>query len=295
MTNFFRAFGDALKSLKRNFSVTVASMATVFATILIFGVFLMLATTVNSLVRNVEEQIQVRLYLNKDFTQTQKSAIETKISNQVGVKGSVFESRQEAFKNAEKNLGTEYNYLQGFDPVNKNPFPDSFIVTLEKPEYIEKFVANLEKEPGIESVGNDSETVNQIISWGNTIRNVGIIIFVILILVSLFLIGNTIKLAVFGRKREIEIMKFVGATNWFIRWPFIIEGVIIGLVGAVLAVIALYFGYQYAYTQAHISVPFITLPSPDFIVKWLSWQFALAGIIIGAIGSFLSIRKHLNV
>lgn len=295
MSNFFRAFGDAFKSLKRNFSVTIASIATVFATILIFGVFLMLALTVNSLVKNVEEQIQVRIYMVENFTQTQKTNLEKKISNQVGIKEIIFETRQEAFKNAQESLGSEFNYLQGFDPVNKNPFPDSFIVSLDKPEYIDKFIEAVGKEPGVESIGNDSDTVNKIINWGKTIRTVGFIIFGVLVLVSLFLIGNTIKLAVYGRRREIEIMKFVGATNWYIRWPFIIEGIMIGLAGALLAVGALYVGYRYAYVQAHIAIPFITLPDPSVIKYWLSWEFAVAGIIIGAAGSFLSIRKHLKV
>lgn len=295
MNNLFRAIGDAFKSLKRNFSVTFAAIATVFATILIFGVFLMLAFTVNSLVRNVEEQIQVRVYLNKDFTEAQKTSIEKKIKEQVGIKEVKFETRKEAFENAEKSLGKEFNYLQGFDPVNKNPFPDSFIVNLDKPEYIQKFIDSIKNEPGIESIGNDSDTVNQIISWGKTIRTIGFVIFGILILISLFLIGNTIKLAVFSRRKEIEIMKFVGATNWFIRWPFIIEGIIIGLIGAALAIVVLYFGYRYAYVQAHLAIPFITLPDPSIIRNHFSWQFSIAGILIGAFGSYLSIRKHLNV
>lgn len=90
-------------------------------------------------------------------------------------------------------------------------------------------------------------------------------------------------------------MKFVGATNWYIRWPFIIEGIIIGVLGAGIAVVMLYYGYRYAYTQAQISLPFVSLPSPSIIREWLSWQFVIAGMLIGALGSFFSIRKHLNV
>ncbi len=295
MINFFSAIGGALKSLKRNFSVTLASIATVTATILIFGIFLMVALSVNHLVRNVEEQTVVRVFLVNEATQEQKTALESLINSQPGVQKLTFEDRVSAFNNAKAGLGSDSSLLEGFTADANNPYPDSYIVNLERPDFAQSFVSSVTGQGGVESVSNDSDTVNTLINWAKTIRMAGVIIFAILILVSLFLIGNSIKLAVYGRRKEIEIMKFVGATNWYIRWPFIIEGIIIGVLGAGIAVVMLYYGYRYAYTQAQISLPFVSLPSPSIIREWLSWQFVIAGMLIGALGSFFSIRKHLNV
>lgn len=292
MSKLFYFIGDALKGLKRNFSVTLASIFTVLLTLFIFGMFMMLAVTTNTIVRNVEEKIEVTVFLNKNVSEDTKKNIESKIKEQYGILEVKYESKEEAFNKAKETMA---DYLKDRDPVKNNPFPASFIVRLQKAEYIDKFIKNLSGVKGIEEIGNADDTVKKIVSIGRTLKIAGFVIFALLILVSLFLIGNTIKLAVYGRKKEIEIMKFVGATNWFIRWPFILEGIIIGVIGAIGAIALLYFGYRYAFTQLTVRLPFITLPSPSYIRNTLSWQFTLAGIGIGAVGSFLSIRKHLNV
>lgn len=295
MNKIFDPIAAAGKSLKRNFSVTLASVATVTATIFIFGIFLMLALSINSLVQNVEEQTVVRVFLEDGTTQEQRTNLEGIIAGQEGVTSFIFEDKVTAFNNAKAGLDEDSNLLDGFSAHGINPYPDSYIVELSAPEYADPLAQATDGQPGVESIANDSETVNTLISWARTIRTVGVIIFVILILVSLFLIGNNIKLAVINRREEIEIMKFVGATNWYIRWPFIIEGILIGLVGAGLAVVILYFAYRYAFLQAQFSLPLIALPNPSVITQWLSWQFLIAGALIGAVGSFFSIRKHLNV
>lgn len=295
MNNLLRTIQDAFKSLRRNLATGLASMATVAATLLIFGVFLMLAFSINSLVKNVEAQTVVRVFMQDAATDAQNKAANAKLKGQPGVKSVVYETKVQAFNKAKESLADDDRLLEGFSPEGKNPYPNSFIVTLEKPEFAENIVTVGGKIPGVESVANDSDTVRMLISWSKTIRTIGVIIFSILVLVALFLIGNSIKLAVFGRRREIEIMKFVGATNWYIRWPFILEGIILGLIGAIAAVILLYLGYRYAYGQARLSMPFVSLPSPSVISHYLSWQFALAGAAIGALGSFFSIRKHLKV
>ena len=283
---------EAFKGLKRNFSVTIASIFTVIATLFIFGVFMMTAKTTSTIVKSVEEKIEVKVFMNKNFTSEEKDNVEKKIKEQPGVADIQYESREDAFNKAKEMMG---NYLNDKDPINNNPFPASFVVKMEKPEYIEPFIKNLTGTQGIEEIGNEGEVVDKVIAIGKTIKIVGIGITVLFIVVSIFLIGNTIKLGVFARRREIEIMKFVGATNWFIRWPFILEGIIIGLVGSAIATLLLYFGYQYAFTQLHIRIPFIILPSPEIIKNDLSWKFILSGVLIGAIGSFTSIRKHLKV
>ncbi|PKK39743.1 Cell division protein FtsX [Clostridiaceae bacterium JG1575] len=295
MNNFFMGIGDALKSLKRNFSVTLGSMATMMATMLIFGVFLMVATSINHLVRSVEEQTVVRVFLKEEASPAQRSRLEKSMESQLGVAQITFEDKVTAFQKAQAALGNDSKLLEGYDAHTRNPYPNSYIIRLEKPEYSENFVKSTAKASGVESVANDSDTVNLLIRWANIIRVAGMVIFAVLLVISIFLIANAIKMAVYGRRKEIEIMKFVGATNTFIRWPFIIEGILIGLIGAALAVVLLYFGYRYAYTQATIGLPFVTLPHPEVVLTTYSWTFALGGMAIGAVGSLFSTRKHLNV
>lgn len=120
-------------------------------------------------------------------------------------------------------------------------------------------------------------------------------LFAILIGVSLFLIGNTIKITVYSRRKEIGIMKYIGATDWFIRWPFIIEGMIIGLVGSIVGCILLYYGYSIVYTKASATLFLVKFIHPSYVLTTISWQFLLMGMLIGSIGSILSIRKFLAV
>lgn len=294
MSKFKTFFLDAIKSLKRNRTISLASVATVAATLFIFGVFLLVAMTINSSVASVESKVEIKAYLTEAATEEEKSAVLSTIEAVEGVKEVRYESKEEAFANFKNQLGDNNAILAGYTEVN-NPMPNSYVVSLNTPEAagpVEDAVMGLS---GVEQVGNERSTVEMIISIAKTIRTVGVIIFVILIVVSLFLIGNTIKLTVFSRRREIGIMKFVGATDWFIRWPFLIEGVIMGLAGAVIAVGVLYASYNYAYAEVTKSFFYAGLTSPQYVLSTMSWQFILAGIGIGAAGSFMALRRFLDV
>ena len=148
---------------------------------------------------------------------------------------------------------------------------------------------------GVEDVGNERETVERIIGLAKIIRTMGVVIFIILVLVSLFLISNTIKLTVYSRRREIGIMKFVGATDWFIRWPFLIEGMIMGLIGGIIAVGVVFFAYQLVYADITQSLFYAGLVKPSEVLNSFSWQFGLTGLVIGALGSFIALKRFLDV
>lgn len=283
---------DALKGLKRNFSGTITSVFTVALSLLIFGALLMGIYTTKSIVSNVESKLEVKVFLNKNYTPEEKNNIEQKIKGQFGVSDVQFESKEEAFNKAKESME---EYLKDKDPVNNNPFPSSFIVKMEKPEYIEKFIESLKDTQGIEQVSTQGDVVEKIVSIGKIARYIGAALTGVFMIISVLLIGNTIKLVINARKKEIEIMKFVGATNWFIRWPFILEGLIIGLLGSAISIGILYLSYRTTFNYLSVNVPFFILPKPSIILNTLSWQFVLAGMLVGAVGSFTSLRKHLNV
>ena len=287
-------FSDAFKSLKRNKTITITSIITVAATLFIFGVFLLVAKTVNIGVASVEEKVEIRAYLEEDIKSLDKEFILKTINEIEGVKEVKYESKEEAFNNFKERLGDNNAILAGFSD-DKNPLPNSYVVSLSEPEAAITVEEKIQSLNGVEDVGNERETVEKIVSLSNLIKKVGIAIFILLALVSLFLISNTIKLTVYSRRREIGIMKFVGATDWFIRLPFIIEGMIMGLIGGLLSIGFVYVAYRYIYLDITTNLFYAELLNPAYIINMLSWQFVITGMAIGAIGSFIALRRFLDV
>lgn len=291
-------FMDALKSIKRNKTLSTVSSATVAATLFILGILFLILLNVNSGIGNVESQIQVQVYLKNDITIDQQMNILNKITDTNGITSIQFESKDEAFQKFKKQLGDKNKSLvNGLDP--STTMPNSYIISLSNPSYSSIVVKALENEgtpiAGIDKINDGRELVNKIVSITNTIKWVGIVIFLILIGVSLFLIGNTIKLAVYSRRREIGIMKYIGATDWFIRLPFVIEGMILGFAGSVVSTIIVYYVYRIFYDKFSNSFMMSSLISTSYVWISMSWKFVLAGMFIGALGSIISIRKFLEV
>jgi len=285
---------DALKSLKRNKTITLASIITVSATLFIFGVFLLVAQTINMGVESVESKVEIKAYLDENITTTEQSNIESIINEVEGVKEVYYETKEEAFENFKERLGEDNSILTGFSE-ERNPLPNSFVISLLEPEAAMRVEDALTGVRGVEDVGNERETVEKIIGLAKLIRSMGIVIFIILVLVSLFLISNTIKLTVYSRRREIGIMKFVGATDWFIRWPFIIEGMFMGLAGGVIAFGVVYSAYRLVYADVTQSMFYAELVTPVYVLQNFSWQFGVTGLVIGALGSFIALKKFLDV
>ena len=287
-------FVDALRSLKRNRTVSMASVATVAATLFILGVFLLIVFNVNEGVQELGSKLQVKIYLKDDITIADKSAIEKALDNVQGVTEIKFEDKNDALEKVKKQFGEDSKSLiQGFE--KKNPFPNAYVVSVQKPEIVNNVVKAAEGLNGIEKIKDVREIVDKIIKLTNTLKVVGLALFVILISVSLFLIGNTIKLTLYSRKKEIGIMKFVGATDWFIRWPFIIEGMMLGVSGAIISTGVLYYVYRLIFLKYTNVLLGVNLINPHFILSTTLWQFMLGGLFIGAMGSIMSIRKFLIV
>ncbi|GLC29664.1 permease-like cell division protein FtsX [Clostridium omnivorum] len=285
---------DALRNLRRNRTLSTASAATVAASLFILGVFLLTILNVNVAIKDVESKVEVKVFLKEDIKMNEQSDIEKAIKDTAGVVDVTFESKNDALKKLQEQLGEENKDLvQGLE--KDNPMPTSFIVKVEKPEMVTTVVDKVKGMPGIDSIKDGRQLVDKIMSVVNTIKWVGIAIFLLLIGVSLFLIGNTIKLTVYSRRREIGIMKYIGATDWFIRWPFIMEGVLLGVLGALLSLILLYFAYRFAYVKLMSQVVTMQFIRPSYVLSIISWEFLLSGILIGGVGSIMAIRKFLTV
>jgi len=286
---------DAFKSLRRNITISVASILTVMATLFVLGAFVMILLNVKVGITDVESQVEANVFLNDNIKIEDQKNILSKLNSIPEVINISFQTKQQALNNWKKQLGSKNKELLSGMEQN-NPLPNSYIVKVKSPENITKVENSLKGVSGIYEISDGRDIVNKISAVTKTVKWVGGVLFVILIGVSLFLISNTIKLTVYARRREIGIMKYIGATDWFIRWPFIIEGMVIGFFGAVAADVVIYNLYVFAFNRASTFVStMMSLVSPMYFVTNLSWAFILGGIFIGALGSILSIRKFLIV
>jgi cell division transport system permease protein len=295
INTFSHFLGDAAKSFKRNRTISGAAIATVAATLFILGLFMLTVLNVQQLMKDVESRVEIKIFLNDNITVSEQKNIETAIKGTAGITEVTFESKADALSNMKEWFGEDYeSLLDGLD--KENPMPTSFIVKVEKPEIVSTVVQNIKGKPGIYAIKDAREFVDKLMAITNVIKWVGIAIFVVLIGVSLFLIGNTIKLTVYARRREIGIMKYIGATDWFIRWPFILEGAFIGVLGAVIADVLLYFGYNFVFNKVSgTELMMIQFINPSYVISTIIGQFLLGGIFIGVLGSILAIRKFLIV
>lgn len=285
---------DGLKNLRRNRTISTAAAATVAATLFILGVFLLGVVNIKEGIKEVESKVEVKIFLKDDIKINDQKDLEDSLKNTPGVVDVKYETKGEALDNLKDQLGEQNKSLvEGLD--KDNPMPNSYIVKVSKPEQVTTVVKSIKDKPGIDTIKDGRDVVNKLITFTNAIKWAGIVIFIILVGVSLFLIGNTIKLTVFSRRREIGIMKYIGATDWFIRWPFVIEGVIIGVAGSLVAVGVLYYAYRMAYLKLSSAFLIAQLVSPQYVLTNILGIFILAGALIGGLGSIFAIRKFLSV
>ena len=288
-------FVDAFKSLKRNRTLSIAAMITVLITFFIFGTFMLIGLNFNKAIEDVASKVEVKVNLDDDIKLIDQREIQLKLEEQSGVKEVVYESKEEAFLNFKESLKDNPGLLQGFDLQN-NPLPSSFIVKLEDPIYAEEIAKVVEGMSGVEDISKQQQDmIDTISSFIDGVRIAGVVLFVVFIGVSIFLITNTTKITVYSRRREVGIMKFVGATDWFIRWPFIIEGMIIWFVGSLLASLLLYFLYMSLFGYIVSTMFLVSLVPPSFVLGVLTWGFLAGGTAIGALGSIVALRKFLDV
>ena len=290
--NYFIVY--ALKSIKRNITVSFAAMLTVLVTFFVLGTFTLVGLNFNKTIEDVADKIEIKVYLQDDIKLVNQREVEIKLAEQEGVKAVTYESKDEAFTKLKKDLEGNSGMLEGYSLEN-NPLASSYIVTLEDASYAGDVSKAVEDMTGVESITNQQELIEKISNVVDFVQILGVVLFFVFIGVSIFLIMNTIKLAVYSRRREVGIMKFVGATDWFIRWPFVIEGMIIGAVGSLLATAILYFIYRGVFGFIASNLLIANLVPVSFVLTRLLGGFLLGGIVVGAIGSIAALRKFLVV
>ncbi len=284
---------DAVVSLKRNSLMSFASISTVALSLLILGMFLVMVLNLNNMASNLESQVQISVFLQDNQNDLEMREIGTRISKLPGVVQVNFVNKDEAMKRFKERLGDQKSLLSALG--EGNPLPNAFEVKVDKPEKVKPVAQAIAQLKGVENAKFGQDVVEQLFTLTKMIRIFGLVLIIFLALAALFIISNTIRLTVFARRREIGIMKYVGATDWFIRWPFMLEGMILGFGGAVLAVLLLNQTYGALVNQVHDSLAFLPLiPKYPFITN-LSLVLILLGTAIGALGSTISLRRFMDV
>jgi len=232
---------EGIINLWRNRMMSLASIGSVAATLIILGMVFILILNINNMAQGAKEQFDsIKVYLRDDISQEDIAAIGDYLKKIEGVEEVKFESKEEALAIMKERWG-EHGYL--LEGLESNPLPNSYIVFLQDVQYSNQVAKEIGKLDNIEEVKYYKDLIEKLIGITNFIKIVGLIIITILIIISIFIIGNTIKLTVAARRREISIMKYIGATNWFIRWPFFVEGTFLGLLGSAIGTVIIYFSY----------------------------------------------------
>ena len=290
---------DTMKSIERNNLMSAASVLSVIAALIILGIFLILTINVQEVTKDVESKLELKIFLQSEFTDTQKETIEQALEKSDLIESVSFESAEEALEKFTVSLEDYAPLLSGYNSEN-NPMPASFVVRVTDPDDMEEVqsLAMSFEGQGVEYVRYGQEYVEALVSFNKFTNTLSIVVLVVLSMISIFIIYNTIKLTVFARRREIGIMKYVGATNAYIRAPFILEGTLLGLIGAIVAFLIIRITYYYilGLVGGNLFLPVdASLASPEAVMGQLIFFFLLYGGFIGAIGSVFAIRKFLDV
>ena len=287
---------EGFKSTFKQKKMTSASIIIMCATMFIFGLFFVIGENVNSVITQIESQQGIQIFIDEDATDEEIDSLGNQIRAIDGVNRVTFVSKEDALNSMKTTLGDE-SLFEGWD--EENPFPASYYVTLTDLSLNDQVQSEINKLDNVDEIESQNTTINRLQSLANGIQITTIIILVLLIVISIFIISYTIKLTVHARRREISIMKYVGATNSFIRGPFIVEGIIIGVISAIITLVILGLAYNGVMGGIGDSV---LIQEMGFGLLSFSEMFYLVltvylvlGVGIGVLGSTISMRKYLKV
>ena len=286
---------EGFKNVFKNKKSTVAALCIMCATMIVFGIFFAITENINNMISELEKSQGIEVFIKNDATETDIAEIGEKIKSLEGVNTVQYIDEEEAVNRVRDYFNYQEELLVGLDGV----LPVSYIVTFTDLAYNSQVQQEISTWDHIDSITNKDDTTNTLMSIGKSIRIVSVVILVFLVIVSLFIISNTIKLTVHARRKEISIMKYVGATNGFIRFPFIVEGVIIGLIAAIISLLIVGGGYNMIADKVMSSaliekLGFVAVNFTEMI-SLIIIVYLILGIGIGVIGSSISMKKYLDV
>ncbi len=285
-------FREAGKSLKRNRLLSFATITTVAVCILILGFGVLFTINASNFMNHLESDVQIRAFLEQDLTASQISDIGRKIEAIPGVGSNKFISRDEALQQMQKDFGRREYDLK--ETLGKNPLPHTYMVKVKNPREVSQLAAKIKSMPGVYKVNYGQGTVEKLFKVTRWMRIIGIIFIVLLLVGAVFLIATTIRLAIFARRKEIYLMKLIGSTDWFIRWPFFLEGILLSSLGALISIVILAMAYGSLISKID-NLFFIQLVSDAGTIRSLYLVLLGTGAGLGVVGTWISLNRFLKV
>jgi cell division transport system permease protein len=292
LRKIYYIFQEVFRSLKRNSLLNFAAAGTTAISLFVLGVGMLLMINVHQIANTVESNVEIMVYLKDDISENEASSMEPIFNRISGVEEVVFISPDEGLELLEGWMG-EGSDLGSLS--EENFLPNAYKIKTGDPHEVGTAAAEIEKLPEVEKVRYEQGLVEKLFALTNWVRIIGLILIVFLAVSAIFLIATTTRLTFFARRKEINIMKYVGATDWFVRWPFLLEGVILGGIGALLTVGILYLSYGMLTVKLQQTITFLPLVTDSNDMLTIYGVLLGLGVLLGAIGSSISMRKYLRV
>lgn len=296
----FRMLGrnirDAFHSVVRNFSLSLASITCILITLLIVSISIILSAVVNNFTNNVKKDLTIVVFLDRDITEERTAEIKNELKSISNIDTIEFKSKSEIAKSMMEQYETYKDILKDYDEKDL-PLQNTYLIKVKEVEKIGDTAKKIDTILNVESVQYGAGMVEQLVDIFQTVKYVSIGVVLALIIVTIFLISNTIKITIFSRRKEIEIMRLVGASNLNIKIPFLFEGLFLGLFGSIIPILATIYGYTalYDHLGGYISVKTIQLIKPTPFVYYVSIALLIISAIVGALGSAKAVKKHLKI
>jgi cell division transport system permease protein len=285
-------FREALLSFRRSALMSMATILSITTILIIVGVFLLISINSSLFLENLESQLEIVVYLEDNISKAELNNLKSNITSIDGIKEIKFVSKEEAYQRLLKNLGEQKDILSA---IEKNPLPASFEIQAKDPKMIKQIANQIAEFKKVEEVEYGQEIAEKLLNFTYIFRRTGMLILAFLVFASILIISNIIKITVYARRNEIEIMSLVGATSWFIKWPFIIEGFLQSFISAILSIIILYNLYFFVINKVHQVIPFLPLVADNMDLLPIGIVIMLLGSFVGILGSMFSVGKYLDV
>ena len=283
---------ETMISLKRNSWMSFASIGTVAVSLFVLGMFLILVVNMNRMVASLESQVEISVYIRDEVSDSGIHALEERITQMQGVESVKYVDRETAMKRFRERLGDQQFLLDSLGETN--PLPNSFEVRILRPDMVRTAAEAIAEMPGVETAKYGQDVVEHLFDITRLVRLFGLALMFVLAMATLFIISNTIRLTVFARRKEVAIMKYVGATDWFIRWPFLLEGVVLGCFGGIVAAIVLRGAYRVIAAKIYDTLAFFPLLPENPFLHYVTAAILICGMFVGALGSTISLKKFLK-
>ena len=293
---FFRSISESMTNVGRNLSLSVASISCISITLVLVAVSIILSQNVNSFTTAIEKDVTIVTFIDREATSEEVEAVGIRIKSLDNIESVTFQSKNETKKQMQQDSEVFKSIMESYDDET-NPLQDTYLVKVVDINLIGETAKKIKAFENVSVVKYGEGMVEELVKIFDIVKKITYIVVIALVVVTAFLISNTIKITITNRRREIEIMRLVGASNSYIKLPFFFEGLWLGFIGSILPIFACCYGYLYLYNRlgGQLFTAIIKLVKPDALVFNVVLSILVVGVLVGAFGSYRAVRRYLKI